>query len=350
MTQRPEPCAGAGARGRLPLALPLLALLGLACAGASSRSPAPEAQLAARVAGRDITVGEVDQRVRDDLFARETRGNASRLYEVRASALDRMIEEALLEQESARRGTTPEQLRQEQAAAAASVPDQEVAAFYAQHAQQMGGATLEQVGPRIRDHLAAQRAQEQLDALRERSDVHVYLVRPRLDVAATGPSLGPAGARVTIIEFADFQCPFCQRANPVLKEVLARYPEDVRVVYRQLPLDGLHPRARAAAEASLCADDQDRFWPYHDRLYENPKALSPDDLVAHASALGLDLEQFRRCVAERTHRERVQEDAQAAAAAGISGTPAFLVNGILLSGARPASAFVQLIDEELARK
>ncbi len=344
MTQRPGPRAGAGLAALLPLAL-----LPPACAGPSGPS-GEDAQLAARVADRDITVAEVDQRIRDDLFARETRGNASRLYEVRAGALERMIEESVIEAESSRRGLSPEALIQEEMAAGSEVSDEEVAALYAQHAQQMGGATLEQVAPRLRDHLAAQRAREWIDDLRERSDVKVYLVRPRLDVAALGPSLGPPDARVTIVEFSDFQCPFCQRAGPVLKEVLARYPQDVRLVYRQLPLDNLHPRARAAAEASLCADDQDRFWPYHDRLFENPRAFSQEDLVRHASELGLDVERFRRCVTERTFQARVQEDADAAAAAGIGGTPAFLVNGVLLSGARPASAFVQLIEEELAEK
>jgi protein-disulfide isomerase len=260
-----------------------------------------------------------------------------------------MIDEALVEDASAREGLAPDAWLREQAAARGPVSDEEVAAFYAENAGQLRGATLEQAAPRIRDHLAAQRARELIEELRARSDVRVHLAPPRVSVAAVGPSLGPAQARVTIVEFADFQCPYCQRALPVLEEVMARYPDDVRVVYRQLPLD-MHPRARAAAEASLCAHDQDRFWPYHDRLFQSPRALSDEDLVRYAGELGLDVPRFRRCVDERTFQGQVREDVEAARAAGITGTPAFVVNGILLSGVRPASAFVELIDRELAAR
>jgi protein-disulfide isomerase len=339
MSQRPGPHAQAAGCA--------LALLAVACASGSG--PQPEPQLAAEVGSRRITVEELDRRIRDELFERETRGSASRLYEVREGALDRIIDEALVEAESAKSGVSPEAWIQQETAARGAVTDEEVAAFYAANAQQLRGATLEQATPRIRDHLAAQRAGELIEELRARSDVHVVLAPPRLSVAAVGPSLGPEQARVTIIEFGDFQCPFCQRVTPTLKEVLARYPEDVRVVYRQLPLE-MHARARAAAEASLCAHDQGHFWPYHDRLFENPKALAAPDLVRYAGELGLDLPRFQTCVEERAFEDQVQQDLEAARDAGISGTPAFLVNGILLSGARPTSAFVDLIDQELARK
>jgi protein-disulfide isomerase len=178
--------------------------------------------------------------------------------------------------------------------------------------------------------------------------VTIHIEAPRIDVAATGPAKGPADARVTIVEFSDFQCPFCQRVLPTLERVLETYPEDVRIVYRHLPLRS-HGRARPAAEASLCAADQDGFWPYHDALFANTKALADEDLVRYAAESGLDAERFQRCLEERRFAAQVDEDAAAARGAGITGTPAFVVNGILLSGARPFEDFARVIDAELDR-
>ena len=177
----------------------------------------------------------------------------------------------------------------------------------------------------------------------------VLLEPPRVAVESNGPSLGPAEAAVTIVEFSDFQCPFCQRAIPVLKELRERYPNDVRVVYRHFPLDSIHPRARPAAEASLCAHDQGKFWPYHDKLFENSAALADDDFRRYATELEIDADRFERCLAERPHRETVETDLAAASTAGVNGTPAFFVNGIFLEGAQPASALVELVDAELAQ-
>ena len=110
----------------------------------------------------------------------------------------------------------------------------------------------------------------------------LQLEPPRLDVAAVGPSMGPETAPVTIVEFSDFECPFCRRAGPVVEELLRRYPQEIRVVYRHLPLEHIHPRARAAAEASACADGQGRFWGFHDRIFEAPDAL--EDAASQAAA------------------------------------------------------------------
>ena len=137
---------------------------------------------------------------------------------------------------------------------------------------------------------------------------------------------------------------------PVLRELRERYPEQVRIVYRHLPLESIHPRARAAAEASVCAEAQGRFWPYHDLVFEDPKALDDDDLRRHAEAAGLDMEPYDACIAGDAQRARVSADIEAARSAGISGTPAFLVNGVLLSGAQPIEAFERLIQRELASR
>ena len=174
---------------------------------------------------------------------------------------------------------------------------------------------------------------------------------PRIDVAAEGPSLGPAGAPVTIIEFSDYQCPFCKRAEPTVREIAKRYPEQVRLVFRHFPLDNIHPEARSAAEAATCAEDQGKFWEFHELLFD--ELSEPREGRSCASSPGqakLDLAAFDACVAERRHRARVDADVAAGREAGVSGTPAFYVNGIPLSGARSVDEFVKLIERELEKK
>jgi protein-disulfide isomerase len=184
--------------------------------------------------------------------------------------------------------------------------------------------------------------------LRENAEVTIDLEPPRIMVATTGPSRGSKDAPITIVEFSDYQCPFCGRAEPVMEDVLSRYPGQVRLVFRHLPL-GFHKNARPAAEASVCAENQGRFWEYHALLFQNQKALGAEALEKYAVDAGLDVEDFKTCLTDEPTRARVEEDLREAREAGASGTPAFFVNGIPLSGALPAEAFVKIIDEELAR-
>jgi protein-disulfide isomerase len=324
------------------------ALLLLGCEGRVEESTAGE--IAAVVDGSSITISELDDWIRDDLYRQEIAGNSpSQMHLLRTEGLRRMIEERVMEAEASRSNLDPSQVLERELEALGPITDEEVESFYAERADRLKGATLEELTPRIREYLQQKRASAAVARLREQANVAVLLEPPRVAVEGDGPALGPAEAAVTIVEFSDFQCPFCERAIPVLKELRERYPNDVRVVYRHFPLDSIHPRARPAAEASLCAHDQGKFWPYHDKLFENPAALADDDLRRYATELELDADRFERCVAERPHREAVEADAAAASEAGVNGTPAFFVNGIFIEGAQPASAFIELIDAELVR-
>ena len=327
------------------------ALLLLACEGRVEESTAGDAgEIVAVVDDRSFTITELDDWIRDDLYRQEIAGKSpSQMHLLRKEGLQRMIEERVVEAEASRSNLDPSQVLERERDALGPVTDEEVERFYAERANRLKDATLEELAPRIREYLQHQRASAAVARLRERANVTVLLEPPRVAVESNGPSLGPAEAAVTIVEFSDFQCPFCQRAIPVLKELRERYPNDVRVVYRHFPLDSIHPRARPAAEASLCAHDQGKFWPYHDKLFENSAALADDDLRRYATELEIDADRFERCLAERPHRETVETDLAAASTAGVNGTPAFFVNGIFLEGAQPASAFVELIDAELAQ-
>jgi len=326
-----------------------LSLALAACSGQRGSAPAEgTTEVAAEIDGKTITVFELDDRIKQELF-RSRAGDPAKLYELRSDMLDEMIRERLLEDEGKRRGVPPEGVVELELKAMGPVPEEEIVAFYEQNFAKQGDRKLEDIRDQIERYLTGRRSAEVPKRLRERAKVEVFLAAPRYDVAAEGPSKGPADAPVTIVEFSDFQCPYCQRVLTTVNEVLAKYPEEVRVVYRHLPLDRIHPNARGAAEAAACAEEQGQFWAYHDKLFQNNKALGKEDLLRYATDAGLDAARFQTCFDERRFKDKVEADLQAARAVGISGTPAFVVNGILLSGAQPAEEFYKVIDQELAR-
>jgi protein-disulfide isomerase len=304
--------------------------------------------VAARVGGDVITVSELDAQIKEDLWNRETNdGNPSRLYDLRSDAAKQLVAKRAVEQAAKKRGLTPEALVEAETQALPPVSDEEIKKFYDENAARLPGMTLEAISPRIRSHLEAEAKRKVVDSIIARADTKIELTRPRVELRPGGPSRGPADARVTIVEFSDFQCPFCQRAKPVLDEVEKRHPKDVRIVYRHLPLDSLHPRARASAEAASCAADGDKFWEYHDKLFANNRALSDQELRKYAAEVGLDAKAFDECVTSRKHAAAVEADVEEAKKIGINGTPAFVVNGILLSGLQTADALDVVIQEEL---
>jgi len=305
--------------------------------------------------GKPITQAELDAWIKDDLFRKQTDDLAEgEVYELRSHSLQVLLDQRIVEAEAARRGVSTEELMRLEREELGAVSDQQVTDFYEKNKAKMGGATRDQVADRIRSFLEGARDSEVTAALRKRAKLEVLLEPPRVTVAAEGPSLGPAGAPVTIVEFSDFQCPYCARAGAVVKQIRERYPTQVKIVYRHLPLERIHVNARGAAEASACADAQGRFWDYHDKLFANQRALAAADLQRYAKELGLDLPAFEQCVKERKFQAQVDRDLAAAAEAASGsgkrglGTPAFFVNGILLSGAKPFEDFVRVIDAELA--
>jgi len=319
--------------------------------GATSGGAKDDSPTVARLDGEEITQAELDAWMQEDWLEQQLRGKSpAQVHEFRSEGLERMIDEQLLEREAREQGVTPEALLSRQAEDV-EVSDAEVKAFYESNQDRLGSVSLEEIGPRIRDHLAQRQAQDAVrsyvEGLRDNADLEVALQAPRTEVAATGPALGPESAPVTIVEFSDFQCPYCARAAPVVKQLHERYPDSVRIVYRHFPLDSVHPQARPAAEASLCAADQDRFWEYHDVLFENARQLGEEDLIRYAEELGLDMAEFRTCLEEGRHAAQVERDLEAGRRAGVTGTPSFFVNGRMLGGAQPLEAFVRVIESEL---
>lgn len=165
------------------------------------------------------------------------------------------------------------------------------------------------------------------------------------------PVLGPENAPITIIEFSDFQCPYCQRWHvQVWPKIQAAYGDKVRLVYRDFPLYSIHPEAAPAAEAADCAHEQGKFWEFHDLLFSGGQKLGRETYLAYAKRLNLNLDQFTTCLDERRYQAEVEGDYTYAADLGINSTPTFFINGIALIGAQPFEVFQQVIDLELAGK
>ena len=165
------------------------------------------------------------------------------------------------------------------------------------------------------------------------------------------PSIGPANAPVTIIEFSDYQCPYCRRwANQVEKQILQHYGDKVRIVYRDFPLTKLHPYAFSAAEAADCAGEQGKYWEYHDALFQQKHGLGEEAYKKYAQDLGLDMDKFNQCMKEHRYKDEVQNDLNYALKIGVKSTPTFFINGRPLVGAWPFDKFKQVIDEELGAK
>lgn len=159
---------------------------------------------------------------------------------------------------------------------------------------------------------------------------------------------GPKDAWVTIVEVSDFQCPFCNRVNPTLKQVQDKYGDDVRIAFKHNALP-FHQRAKPAAKAAECAGDQGKFWEMHDQLFANQRQLEDADLEKYAAAVGVNMGEWKSCYNSNKHDAKIDGDQRQASALGARGTPAFFINGRYLSGAQPLASFERLIDEELKK-
>jgi protein-disulfide isomerase len=162
----------------------------------------------------------------------------------------------------------------------------------------------------------------------------------------TSPVKGPADAKVTLVEFSDFQCPFCAQVPPLVAEVLKAYPTDVKFVYKQFPLTSIHRMAMGAARAAVAAQKQGKFWEMHDTLFANQKQLQPDKLKQYAQEIGLNVEQFEKDMSSPEVQKQIDDDMKLAAQSQVTGTPTLYLNGKRVVN-RSAEGIKQMVDEAL---
>lgn len=306
----------------------------------------------ATVDGISITAVEVEKSLAGQLSKLE-----EQIYTLKRQKLDALINEKLLAKEAAKRNVSmPQLLDAEVTSKVGLVAEQEVENFYQDNKAQIKGEET-QVREQIRAFLQNQKLGAKRDefllSLRSQAKIVDNLKPPpviRADVSIEGaPFRGAADAPVTVVEFSDFECPFCKRTHPTVTQLLDKYAGNVKLVYRAFPLESIHPHARRAAEAARCANDQGKFWDYYDVLFKESPKLSSDDLKRYAAQIGLDATKFDACVAGAVPKAAVQKDLDEGKRLGITGTPAFFINGRYLMGAQPLEAFARIIDEELAR-
>jgi protein-disulfide isomerase len=269
-------------------------------------------------------------------------------------ALDSLVETKLIAAEAAKLTLTNEQLVWAEVDSNVETPsDPEVEAFYETNKARIPIPRAEAL-PQVRQYLIDQSKRRYRDAmirrLRRSHTVITYLDPLRTDIATAGhPMRGAADAPVTIVEFADFECPFCGGLFPILQLVEKNYPGQVRVIYRQFPLTTIHPHAQKAAEASLCAADQRRFWEFHDSMFSNQRELTVDALKRRAQEFKLDAAAFNECLDSGRKADAVKKDIAEGNQAGVTGTPTVFVNGRRLPSGPSFAEIQALIEDEIGR-
>ncbi|MCH7978567.1 MAG: thioredoxin domain-containing protein [Acidobacteria bacterium] len=349
--------SGSGKRRRLQTGLPRIAGAGLwlfVCAGFI-----PGAwQSAAAQTGEQKPVATVGgEALYEEDFLPQIQGQVYKIrkqeYDLKRKALEDVINKKLMRAEAQKQGITEQEwLRQE---VDSKVPDPTNAEVEQTYVNQMArinrpiNMVIDQIRQQLKQANLVQAREEFFRGLRERAGVKIYLQPPRIEVGYDPARVrGNPGAVITIVEFSDFQCPFCLRAYMTIKGILAKYDGKVKLAYRDLPLQPIQPGAHGSAEASRCAGAQGKFWEYHDLLFENQDFFGDDEFREYAEILQLDTKQFTTCLESGKFQSQIQEDFQEGVRMGITGTPFFYINGIPVNGAQPAAVFEEIIEAELA--
>ena len=192
-----------------------------------------------------------------------------------------------------------------------------------------------------------QKDKRKVEESKRKGELEDAFKKPVVVDAGDSPFKGPADAKVTIIEFSDFECPFCTRGKKTMEDVAKAYPKDVKVVFKNLPL-AFHKNAEPAAKAALAAHKQGKFWEMHDKLFDNQRALNDEFYMATAKELGLDVDKFKADMASDDITKQIEADKELAKKHGITGTPGFFVNGVPVKGAYPLDHFKGIIDRWLS--
>lgn len=342
----------------------------LACPAASaSEAPAPTdiaaetpapSSVVAEIGGASIPYSQLQPKILDNLAALE-RDRDAQLREIamstartRASyiraAAGQMVDQRVLDLEAAAKRTTAKTLLDD--LKIPKVTDVDMHAYYDGHENQIG-APYGQIEAKLREFLqkrvTTETQRQYLDGLRTKYHASVLVEPLREQVATTGPEQGPADAPVTIVEFSDFQCPYCGRLEPELVKLLKSYPDKVRLIYRNMPLPSLHPNAMIAAEAGVCARDQGKFWQMHDLMFAEQNALGAEALKEKAKRLGLDTKRFDQCLDGGSAMNAIKADETASRDLGLSATPSTFINGRFVNGAVSYEELDAIVRDELRR-
>jgi len=314
------------------------------CQTASSAKASPPL---ATVDGQSITDDDLAPYV-----ASQLRPIREQEYQIKRKALDALIGQKVVEAEAKKRGLTTEKLLEQDVDAKVSEPTEaEINAVYLVQREQIG-RPFEEVKGQLQQSLKkskiAQARQDYAAKLRDQAKVSVLMTPPRTQVGFDPARVrGNPKAKVMIVEFSDFQCPYCGQVQRTLKNVLAKH-QDVALSFRDMPVTPIHPMAMSAAEAARCAGEQGKFWELHDLMFADQSGLDHDGLLNKAKKLQLEEKQFETCLTGEKYRAQILEDSREGMRAGVTGTPGFFINGVFASGALSEAEFERQIQEQLA--
>jgi protein-disulfide isomerase len=274
-------------------------------------------------------------------------------YQIKKQALENLIDQKLLEAEAKKKSVSTDKLLEQEADAKIADPtDAEVYAFYLGQKSQSSRPFDDvkvQLKASLKQAKIQQARQDFYAQLRKQSQVAVLLQAPKVEVSYDPERVrGNPKAPVMIVEFSDFQCPYCQAVEATLKTVLAKHENQVALAFRDLPLSQIHAHALGAAEAARCAGEQGKFWEYHDLLFANQNKLDRNGFLEQAHTLKLDEKQFDSCITSEKYKAQIAQDEQDGRRAGLNGTPGFFINGVFLNGNQPEAVFETSIQDALS--
>lgn len=316
----------------------------------TAAAPAPaDQEVVAMVDGIPVSADELEDSAKAQL-----QKFRAQVYQVKKGALDGLIADKLIEKAASKDGMSKEEYVAENVDAKVDPPtEEEIKAFYDQQKGRMR-APFEEMRERIADYLKGTRRNEKMQALvaslREKADVKIMLEPPRTEVSLDNAAhvIGDGDAQIVLVEFSDYQCPYSKRAQSTVSQVLDEYKGKVRYAFFDFPLS-FHKDAMKAHEAARCAGEQGQYAAYKQKIFDNQAKLGVEELKEYAKEIGLDTESFDSCLETGKSAAAVQQSIQKGSGAGVSGTPAFFVNGIMISGAQPLKSFQEIIDAELGK-
>ena len=274
-------------------------------------------------------------------------------YNAQRAVAKKAIDQELLSEQARAENVSVDELLKRHVDSKIKEPSEETLRFYFMNINT--DQTYEAIRPKIveRIHSLQEKKynEEYLKTLRAKKTIMITLDPPHEEVAVGDtPVMGPADAGVTIVEFADYQCPYCRAVEPTMNQIREQYKDKIRYSFRDFPLP-MHPYAEKAAEASRCAGEQGQFWPYHDRIFTgDAEGLSDAHLRSTAADLKLDTVKFGKCLDSNQEQAAVAKDLDQGKSLGISGTPSFFINGYFVSGAISYDQLRELVDQQLARR
>jgi protein-disulfide isomerase len=333
--------------------VPAIAAAALVCAAAvAPRTWADDPNsVVATVGDHKITEKDLDEKTKPQLEQmramlekRVDQLIADKTFDLRRQTLESMTDDYLIKQAAEQDKLSVDDYLKKEYSGKSAVTDADAKKFYDQN-KGASTAPYDQIKPQL---LGMLNRQALLERLRKNEPVKILLEPQRVVVNSTGhPSLGAKSAPVTIVEFTDFQCPFCEKTESTLKDLRTKYGDKIRLVHMDFPLP-FHSHALDAAKAARCANEQGKFWPYRDALFANQSKLAPADLKTTAKTLGLNSAKFNTCFDSDKYDAQIKADQAAGEKLGVDGTPAFFIDGRPLTGAQPTPKFEELIDDELA--